>query len=354
MPSVFARPDPQSPWTVDPASYPRHARGAEQLHFLLRFALLAPSTHNSQPWRFRIVDDDTVEVWSDPTRWLRRIDAAGRQLAMSCGAALFHLRLAVRRFGHVDDVEYLPDRSRPDLVARIHRGRSIVASTRDLELFDAIVRRRTYRGQFAPRPVSEALSEALIREAGREGAWLVRLHPHDKLDVARVIASADRRQLGDPVFRSELGQWLRPRGSRRRDGIPMARKDVPTALPLVGPALLRAFDLGDGVAARELDLATQSPVLAVLGTELDEPPDWVTAGEAMEAVLLRATQLGLAASFLNQAIEERDLRRPIGEASRAWGVPQLILRFGWGADVSATPRRGVEEVTWQESMHPIR
>jgi hypothetical protein len=348
MASPSARPDPQTPWTVDPACYPRHARGAEQLHFLLRFALLAPSTHNSQPWRFRIVDDDTVEVWTDPTRWLRRIDAAGRQLAMSCGAALFHLRLAMRRYGHVDDVEYLPDRARPDLVARVHRGRRIDPSMRDLELFAAILRRRTYRGPFLVRPVGAALSEALVRESAREGAWLVRLHPHDKLDVARVIASADRRQLADPVFRSELGQWLRPRGSRRRDGIPMARKDVPTALPIVGPALLRAFDLGDGVAARERALATQSPVLAVLGTELDELRDWVTAGEAMEAVLLRATQLGLAASFLNQAIEERDLRRPIGAAARSWGVPQLILRFGWGAEVAATPRRDVEEVTWQE------
>jgi hypothetical protein len=348
MASVHPRPDPQDPWSVDPSSYPRHARGAEQLHFLLRFAVLAPSTHNSQPWRFRIIDDDTVEVWSDPARWLRRIDAAGRQLAMSCGAAVFHLRIAMRRYGDADEVEYLPDRSRPDLVARIRRGRRIDPAARDLELFDAIPRRRTFRGRFQQRPVSAALSEALLREAAYEGAWLVRLHPHDKLDVARAIASADRRQLADPVFRTELGKWLRPRGSRRRDGIPMARKDLPTALPVLGPALLRAFDFGESVAARERALATDSPVLAVLGTELDEVRDWVTAGEAMEAVLLRATCLGLSASFLNQAIEERDLRRPIGAAARTWGVPQLILRFGWGGDVASTPRRGVEEVTFQE------
>jgi hypothetical protein len=349
MPSVFARRDPEDPWSIDPSCYPRDARGAEQLHFLLQFALLAPSTHNSQPWRFRIVDDDTVEVWSDPTRWLRRIDAAGRQLAMSCGAALFHLRLAVRRYGYADEVEYAPERSRPDLLARVRRGRRIAPTARDVELFAAILRRRTYRGPFLKRPVSAALSDALIREAAIEGAWLVRLHPHDKLDVAAIIASADRRQLGDPVFRSELGEWLRPRGSRRRDGIPMVRKDVPTALPVVGPALLRAFDLGEGVAARERDLALQSPVVAVLGTELDEPRDWVTAGEAMESVLLRATHLGLAASFLNQAVEERDLRRPIGAAARTWGVPQLILRFGWGGEVATTPRRSVDEVTFQES-----
>jgi nitroreductase len=335
---------PPDPWSVDPSAYPFTGSGVDQLRFLARFAILAPSTHNSQPWRFRIVDDDTIEVWLDRGRALPRIDPAGRQALMSCGAALFHLRVGVRRFGRLDEVDYLPERSRPDLLARLRRGRPLRPQPRDVELFAAIPRRRTNRAPYALRPVSRELGDALAFEAATEGAWLARLHPHDKLAVAFTIEDADRRQFADPAFRTELGRWLRPRGSRRRDGIPMARKDVPSALPVAGLALLRRFDVGGGVAARERELATRSPMLAILGTHLDEPRDWITSGEAMEAVLLRATHLGLSASFLNQAIEEDDLRGPIGAAARTRGFPQLVLRFGWGGEVASTPRRDLDTV----------
>src|SRR6188768_4307216 len=133
-------------WQLEPTDYPFAAPGAVQLRFLTRFAILAPSTHNTQPWRFRIVDDDTIELWLDRRRSLPRIDPAGRQRWMSCAAALFHLRLGVRRFGRLDEVEYLPDPAQPDLVARLRRGREIRPQPRDLELFDAILRRRTNRG----------------------------------------------------------------------------------------------------------------------------------------------------------------------------------------------------------------
>jgi nitroreductase len=332
------------PWALDASDYPLGGSGAEQLRFLVRAAILAPSTHNTQPWRFRIVGDDTVEVWLDSRRSLTRIDPAGRQRLMSCGAALFHLRVGLRRFGARDQVEYLPEPAQPELVARVRRGVAIPPPGRDLDLFGAIRRRRTNRAPFLTRPIAPDLSDELIAEAAAEGAWLVRLHPHDKLEVAWLIETADRKQFADPTFREEMARWLVPRGSDRRDGIPMVRKDLPSALPLAGLALLRRFDLGSGIAARERELATGSPMLAVLGTGLDGPHDWIAAGEAMEAVLLRATHLGLAASFLNQAIEEGELRDPIARAASTRGFAQLILRFGWGAEIAPTPRRGLDEV----------
>jgi nitroreductase len=331
-------------WNVETHDYPIEASFRDQILFLLRFAVLAPSTHNTQPWRFRVVGDDHVEVYADIQRALPRIDPMRRQLLMSCGGALFHLRAGVRAFGHHDLVEYLPNPRRPDLLARLRRGAPRGPDARCDQLFAAIPQRRTFRGQLVGRPVANAISDRIIREATAEGAWMVRLHPHDKIAVALLIAAGDRKQLADRAFRRELARWLAPRGSKRRDGIPMIKKDVPTALPVAGLALVRSFDRGDGVAARERELATQSPMLAVLGTERDEPRDWIAAGEAMEAALLRATAVGLSASFLNQAIEEPELRGPISRAARPSGHAQLILRFGWAPPTVPTPRRPLDEV----------
>jgi len=122
---------------TDEASYP--ATGPlDQLRFLVGYAILAPSSHNTQPWRF-VVAADRIELWFDPSRSLPAIDPEQRQLFMSCGAALMNLRLAIRRFGHTERVRHLPDPGHPDLIASVSRGEAAPPAARDVALFEAIV-----------------------------------------------------------------------------------------------------------------------------------------------------------------------------------------------------------------------
>ena len=53
----------------------------------------------SQPWSFRIVAGDRIELRADPARWLKVGDPRARGLTISCGAALFNLRMALRGDG---------------------------------------------------------------------------------------------------------------------------------------------------------------------------------------------------------------------------------------------------------------
>ena len=111
-----------------------------------------------------------------------------------------------------------------------------------------------------------------------------------------------------------------------------------------GPLVVRTFDMGNGQAAKDRQLAEGSPVLAILGTEDDTPTDWLAAGQALAGVLLRAQAEGVAASFLNQPIEVPELRPQLRDAIGRSGFPQLLLRMGYGPEVKPTPRRTVEEV----------
>jgi hypothetical protein len=93
------------------------------------------------------------------------------------------------------------------------------------------------------------------------------------------------------------------------------------------------------------------PQLAVLTTAGDEVPDWLRAGQALQRVLLTATSRGLATSFLYQSIELHDMRR---ESAPAWPWnenPQMVIRFGYGKDVAATPRRPVNDVLTRTAAH---
>ena len=147
----------------------RHARVlAGHAQFLITTAARAPSVHNTQPWRFR-VGPDTVELWCDPRRKLR-VDPSGREMLISCGAALFGLRLAVRSLGYLPIVELLPDPGRLRLMARVSIGIAAPISGRERHLLQAVPHRHTHRGPFAPSPLSAGLLARLQHDVLAEGA----------------------------------------------------------------------------------------------------------------------------------------------------------------------------------------
>lgn len=330
-------------WHISPAQFPHSGRLDDQLEFLLRYAILAPSSHNTQPWRFRI-SGGGIDVYADRARSLSVIDPIDRQLTMSCGAALFNLRVAMRRFGWVDVVQPFPTASKEDLMARITPGETLRPSAEDLALFDAIPLRHTNRKPFELRPVSQMIADRLIEACATERAWFVRLLPEAKYPAADLISLADRDQFADANFRRELSEWLVSNSSQRGDGIPGYSKSYGPTTSYGTSLLVRTFDIGGSVAATEKDLIEGSPVLGVLGTPEDNVIAWLDAGQAMQRMLLTAQLHGLSASFLNQPLELSEYRVKLGALTAHEGYPQLIMRIGYGPAATATPRRPLEDV----------
>jgi len=324
--------------------FPAAGEPAAQLAFAARYAVLAPSSHNSQPWRF-VIHGDRLDLKADRARALPVVDPDDRELGISCGAALFHLRAALQHFGYAAAVELSPASVDPDLVATVHRGERRAPTADDERLFAAIDLRHTNRAPFAARDVPEALRFALIDAAHREGAWLYVTTGLAKEALATLISEADRRQMDDPRFRRELASWLHPNRSELGDGMPGYTQGLSDLASRFAPLIVRTFDRGGNQAAKDHQLAVGSPLLVVLGTDGDEERDWLRAGQALSRVLLDATASGLAASFLNQPVELADLRARLAEILGKSGHPQLVLRLGYPlAQAQATPRRALAEV----------
>jgi len=336
-----------SPWQIDEEAFPVEGNDDWKLAWLVRWAVLAPSGHNTQPWIFR-VENETLELYADRTRALPVVDPEDRELTISCGAALFHLWLALRHFGHAGDVELQPEIGNVDLLARVRLGEVRQPRAEEELLFTQIRRRHTHRGPFDPRPLSPGLIAALQAAAAEEGAWLHVLEGEEiRGAVAGLIAEGDRLQWSNPDFRRELAAWTHPNHSRSQDGIPGYALGMSEAASLASPLLVRTFDLGQGRAARDRELAAGSPVLAVLGTDEEDTLAWLEAGEALARVLLRARRDGVWASFLNQPVEVPELRAELREVLGRSGHPQMILRLGTSETTPRpTPRRGVAEVLW--------
>jgi nitroreductase len=330
---------------------------AADLRSLLSIAILAPSSHNAQPWRFRL-GGDRVDLLADRSRSLPASDPADRELTIGCGACLFYLRLAIRRAGRADHVVLLPDPGNPDLLARVRLGAGREPAPGDVALCAAIPHRRTNRQPFAARPVPPALVATLQADAVAERCTLrVIAGEGPRTAVAELVEEADRRQAADLRFRQELATWVHPARSARRDGLPDAtlseegllsyveRSDrSPEPAAPVASAEPSAGEVAVRRTARDLQVVTGSPLLVLLATAGDAPRDWLATGQALARILLRATAAGVAASFLNQPIEVDSLRPRLAAVLGEPGRPQLLLRLGYGPDVPPTPRRPVDEV----------
>jgi nitroreductase len=305
---------------------------------LLRAATRAPSLHNSQPWIFA-VGSRQIELYADPARQLHNADPAGRSLLVSCGAALFNLRVAAEHQRFHPHVRLLPEAADPTHVAvvRFHHRRPRAGGL--ARYFPAVAQRQTNRLPFRAQSLPHAVLAALDEAVRAEGAML-RCY-NDPAEVARIIGLLNDADLADarqPARTTERQAWVG--GPRRADGIPAGSLGP---RPTEATAAFR--DLGHGVGVRR-DFAEfeASPTVAILSTAHDKPIDWVRAGQALERLLLEATAAGVSASFLNQPLEHESLRRLVASPTTGIGHSQMIVRLGYGPDVPVTPRRPLDLV----------
>jgi Nitroreductase family len=305
---------------------------------LLKAATSAPSLHNSQPWSFDF-HDDRLRIYADPSRQLTRADPSGRSVLISCGAALFNLRVAAEHLGFHPRVRLLPDAADQTVVASVRFGRRQVHVGGLARYHPAIAARRTNRLPFHDRSIPHS-ALAGMGEAARAENALLRIYD-DPDEVARIVDllhEADGDEAHDPALRVERQAWIG--GPQRADGIP-----VRSLGPRPDGQSAPFRDLGRGVdVPREDARFEKTPTVAILSTLHDERVDWVRAGQALERVLLSATTAGLAASFMNQPLEQVALRGLVKSPTTGVGYTHMIMRMGYGDPVPTTPRRPLSAV----------
>ena len=309
---------------------------AGHARFLITAAAQAPSVHNTQPWRFR-VGPETVELWTDPRRKLRA-DPSGREMLISCGAALFGLRLAVRSLGYLPVTDLLPDPGQLRLMARVHTGATAPPNSLERQMLDAVPHRHTHRGPFEPGPLPHGLLAGLQHDALAEGATLVLVTgglAYDRLE--RITAAAARRGDLNPRARAEIRRWTRIAAGTARDGIPATALAGGTGRP-AGRLPQRDFDLGRGITRLPSGGAAPSAT-AVQLTPGVRRPDWLRAGQALYRLLLHAASQWVFASLYTQPLEDVVTRDLIRRQLALPGHPQMLLQLGPATTASPTARR---------------
>lgn len=319
----------------------------ESLRIAAARAALAPSIHNTQPWRFRL-GPRSLEMRLEPDRQLRVLDPGRRQLMISCGCALLNARAALAASRREVLVERFPDASDPDLFARLTVGGRTASWTPLVRLDAAVERRRSNRREFFDSHVSEEVLWELTTAAAAEGAVLVPVSLDRRRAVAELVRQADAAENADPQYRAELRHWTTERG--RDDGI--APFSYPQATAERGDVPLRDFGLGLSGQMPPVSDSGTDQCLLVLGTDADDQISWLRAGEALERLWLEATRLDHVASLFSQPVEVRDTRRRLRQELGLSSWPQVLLRVGQAAPNVATRRRRLDQMLDEPSTEP--
>jgi hypothetical protein len=270
---------------------------------------------------------------------LRQQDPDGRELLISCGAALLGLRLGLRSLGLLPAVDLLPDDHQPDLLARVHFAGPAALTKHESELLRAVCHRHTHRGPFVPAEMSSHLVEGLRADATAERAELVLLPDQAQISwLTELVRAAGQQQAASPQVAAELRRWVRDPGSAARDGVAaFARAGAGPESAAPAPGRLPQRDFGQPGTVAEGGAPPQ--LTAVLTTTGDAASDWIQAGQALHRILLHAATRWVFASLQSQPLELPALRAELRSRLGLPGEPQMLLQFGRCNVAGPTARR---------------
>jgi hypothetical protein len=291
---------------------------------MLTIACRAPSVENTQPWLWRW-DGSELVLLADFSRQLVQADPAGRDLVISCGAALHHLQVTALAMAWQPVVQRIPHADGRTLASI--RFEPTQVGLREHRLMLAIEGRATDRRAMNSWPVPSARLETLCREGQQWGVQVRAMrHEADRKRLVRIVVEADRRQQEDARYRLEQGG---------------------------GGTVDTAVRLGQRPAPSE---HVGSEAMLLFSTASDDLLSWLRTGEALSAVWLHAAASGLSLVPLSQGIEVDETRALLEESVlEGRACPQLLARVGWldpAAEPSApTTRRPLAEVLISHHEH---
>ena len=323
---------------------PQPPSAEDVVRYVVATAVWAPSLHNTQPWRFS-ADGREIILRADPSRQLPVADPDGREMLISCGAALFTARLALRSLGYIPEARVLPAPDEPTLVARVSFRDRAPAAEYELRLLSQVRQRRTHRGGFDTTPLSPDLLAALREGAARDGTTLRIMADDERQALAAAVQTAERAFRLDSARVQELARWTPAPGSARADGVPPT--SYPAHVEHTSPDYPgRDFAHGHGWG---LPLFSSTPwrrtagTVGLLTTADDTPqtrsiPDMHSSASCLSLARAEWQQPCTASRSSFPACR----RHPHTDERRAY--PQLVLRLGTIIQVAASVRRAPDDV----------
>lgn len=309
---------------------------------LVRYATLAPSSHNTQCWRFRI-EPNAIVILPDLSRRCPAVDPDDHHLYASLGCAAENLAQAAAAHGWHAQLTF--DTAGAGTL-RVELKPATVMRT---PLFEAIPQRQCTRGEYDGKPLSAADLKLLEQAGSGNGVRLMLVTQRPKMDnVLDYVAQGNTAQVNDRAFVDELKAWIRfneAEAVAKGDGLFARSSGNPTLPRWLGERIFRFVFTAKAENEKYAKQMASSAGVAVFVSEHNDKAHWIEAGRCYERFALQAAALGIRNAFLNQPVEVAALRAQFASFLGIGGArPDLIVRFGRGPELPRSLRRPMSAV----------
>lgn len=332
-------------WNIDTAAYPAQGTLADKIEYWLRYAILAPSAHNTQPWAYKI-EGETLIISLDPLHVLRAGDPTGRQTILGMGAFLENLSIAAQEYGYI--VEHTP----VSLLRKPNTPLTIVSFTSESDttqqadsLFTAITQRHTNRGLYQSEPLSANKMNALRATKLEPAVQLLFIEDvEQRKHIGALVGTGVRIGLSLPALKKELAELVSTIPEDKSEGMLIeAMLEHPPLTDSVQSWFVSQHDAQEDSDFSVKKFST-APLIVVVSLESELPENWLAAGQTMERLLLTAASLGLTHCISAAPAEVPTLAPLLRKETNPLYKPQLVIRLGIPQNLRFTinsPRRNV-------------
>lgn len=312
------------------------------LRELVRYATLAPSSHNTQCWKFHL-EDRSISILPDLSRRCPAVDPDDHHLFVSIGCATENLIQAALANGLNGSVMF-DDSARTALRVLLEPTKAVATS-----LFNAIPERQSTRAEYDGRPISTS-ELALLEKAGQgNGVRIILLTERAAMEkVLEYVVQGNTAQMHDRAFVEELKTWIRFSSRdavRTRDGLYAASSGNPSVPAWLGSLLFGLFFTPGSENDKYAKHVRSSAGIAIFISDAENPAQWIEVGRCYERFALQSAALGIRNAMLNQPVEVSALRPQfvtfLGIGGRR---PDLVVRFGRGPKLPQSLRRPIDAV----------
>jgi hypothetical protein len=308
---------------------------------LVRYATLAPSSHNTQCWKFRLAED-SIAILPDLGRRCPVVDPDDHHLFVSLGCATENLVQAALAHG-------LRATTRFDAEDKHVRIQLEPAETVRSALFEAIPKRQSTRAEYDGRKLTNEELNLLERAGAGNGTRVVLLTSREIVEKAlEYVVQGNTAQLDDQAFVRELKTWIRfgdGEAVRSGDGLFSRTTGNPSVPRWIGSPLFKRFLNAKTENEKYARHVRSSAGLAVFVSETNDREHWVESGRCFQRFALQATALGIRTAHLNQPVEVAALRPQFSSFLELGDHrPDLVVRFGRGPEMPRSLRRPVDAV----------
>jgi nitroreductase len=327
---------------------------------ILQTAILAPSPHNVQPWRIKIISDHEAELLIDGGRTLPKEDVTGSFIILTMGLFIEAVSLIAANHGLLLDFECVHDPQwyAPAIVKAGKRDLlpfarlKLVESQEKLPSIEESVfsQRRTSRVSLLPQTVPDNVTSALQSLARKWDQRYEQITNHTKIEwILAQNTEALFEDLNSPHYHDEIVEWFRftDRSSQKhRDGLDyrcmntsrlsywlVARMPWLMLFPLTRPMLRKTYRKQLGTV----------PTIGMIAGKFWEPEHAIQSGRFLMHFWLELTKYNLYIHPFGNLVTNKKAAESIRNELGIDGI-WLIFKIGYSSQPPQSYRLPLEQV----------